>query len=301
MIRLKETITVNADIQTVFDYVADFRFIEQWDSSVSKAVKTTQGPVSTGTAYRLSLRYAGASAQMEYTISVYERPSKVVLEGHGHSFHAVDTIQFSSEETGTRIEYQADIVLEGSGGLREAVLRPLLRAAGKRAMQRLKKGFRRNSRPVVLGQLERFLDKSIVGGAAGFTGFAFAWRRKRWDPQPAFLNGRTVLVTGATSGIGRAAAERFASLGARVALLSRNPAKLEAVRTEIIRDTGNANVVSYAADLSLARDVRRVADKILAREAAVHILVNNAGALFNRPERTGEGIEATMATNLLGP
>lgn len=301
MIRLKETITVNEDIEAVFDYVADFRHIEQWDSSVSKSDKITQGPVSVGTVYRLSLRYAGVSTQMEYTISVYERPSKVVLEGRGDSFRAVDTIQFSSGETGTRIEYQADIMLEGASGWREAVLKPLLRSAGKKAMHRLQKGFRRNNRSVVLGSLEGFLDKSIVGGAAGFTQSAFNWRRKRWNPQPAFLNGRTVVVTGATSGIGRAAAEQFASLGARVALLSRNPAKLEVVRDEITRATGNANVVSYAADLSLTADVRRVANKILAREAAVHVLVNNAGALFNRPELTGEGVEATMATNLLGP
>jgi dehydrogenase/reductase SDR family protein 12 len=110
-----------------------------------------------------------------------------------------------------------------------------------------------------------------------------------------------VVVTGATSGLGRAAASQLADLGARVILVGRDPDKAEATRREIVAATGNDDVAVALADLSLLADVRRLARRLLAEEPRIHVLVNNAGVLLNRRTMTAEGNETTLATNLLAP
>ena len=109
-----------------------------------------------------------------------------------------------------------------------------------------------------------------------------------------------MVVTGATSGLGRAAASQLADLGARVILVGRDPDKAEATRREIVAATGNDNVAVALADLSLLADVRKLAQRLL-KEPRIHVLVNNAGVLLNQRTTTAEGNETTLATNLLAP
>ncbi len=139
--------------------------------------------------------------------------------------------------------------------------------------------------------LDALLDKSVVG----YTALGYRWR-----PHPridADLSGRVALVTGATSGLGRATATELARLGATTIVVGRNPQKTAGVCEEIRRESGNPRVHEEIADLSLMSQVRALADRI---EAPIHILVNNAGVLLPTREETEEGIERTFATNLLG-
>ncbi len=106
-----------------------------------------------------------------------------------------------------------------------------------------------------------------------------------------------MLVTGSTRGIGRAAAEGLASLGASVVIVGRNEERIAAAVDEIASSTG-ADVIGERADLSLMAEVRSLADRLAAR--SIDVLVNNAGALFPERWETAEGIEATFALNLLG-
>jgi NAD(P)-dependent dehydrogenase (short-subunit alcohol dehydrogenase family) len=115
------------------------------------------------------------------------------------------------------------------------------------------------------------------------------------------LAGRTVVVTGATSGLGRVAAERLARLGARVVLVGRDAAKLARAHGEIRSATGNGDLGVEVADLSVLSAVRALADRLLANERQVHVLVNNAGVLENERRTTAEGLEVSLATNLLAP
>jgi NAD(P)-dependent dehydrogenase (short-subunit alcohol dehydrogenase family) len=110
-----------------------------------------------------------------------------------------------------------------------------------------------------------------------------------------------VVVTGATSGLGQAAALQLAELGARVILVGRNRDKAEDTRREIVAATGNDNIAVALADLSLLAEVRKLARKLLKDEPRIHVLVNNAGVLLNQRTTTAEGNEATLATNLLAP
>jgi len=111
---------------------------------------------------------------------------------------------------------------------------------------------------------------------------------------------RTSLVTGATSGIGRAAAFSLAALGHRLILVGRDEKKLIRVAARMRDTCGLSGVAAYRCDLSLVREVRSVADRNRRVHPRIDVLVNNAGARFLEHGRTDERIELTLATNHLG-
>jgi len=115
----------------------------------------------------------------------------------------------------------------------------------------------------------------------------------------ADLGGRTCLVTGASSGIGRATARELARLGARVILAVRSPEKGEATRRDIVEATDNAKVEVMVADLSSQGRIRELARAFRERHPALHALVNSAGVWRERRRESEEGIELTWATNVL--
>jgi NAD(P)-dependent dehydrogenase (short-subunit alcohol dehydrogenase family) len=108
------------------------------------------------------------------------------------------------------------------------------------------------------------------------------------------LKGRTVVVTGASSGIGAAAARRFTERGATVAVVGRSPEKTAAVAEAI---GGQAHLVDY----SRLDDVRRLADELLDRYARIDVLANNAGGVFASRQTTADGHEMTFQVNHLAP
>ena len=145
------------------------------------------------------------------------------------------------------------------------------------------------------------MDRLILPGALGFTRFGYACRKHNWAGEEYTMKGRTVVVTGATSGLGLSAARSLAERGARVVLVGRNPDKAERVRQDVIAACGNENVTVQLADLGLMSEVRKLAARLLESEPAIHVLVNNAAILPAERELTAEGLEQTFATNLLSP
>jgi len=135
--------------------------------------------------------------------------------------------------------------------------------------------------------IDRLLERSVVGS---FSKVGYVLRRRDYEPLPSMEN-QTVIITGATSGLGKAATEKLIELGAKVVVVARNESK--AIELE---------AASYhIGDLSLMADVRRIADEILANHKQVDVLINNAGALFNERAETAEGLEQTFALDLLSP
>lgn len=113
------------------------------------------------------------------------------------------------------------------------------------------------------------------------------------------MQGKVVVITGATSGIGRVGAEQLAGMGARLVLVARDKVRGEAALDRLRqRAPGAAHRVHYA-DLSRIADMKRVAGEIAAGEPRIDVLVNNAGALFGSRRLTADGLELTFATNHL--
>jgi retinol dehydrogenase 12 len=111
------------------------------------------------------------------------------------------------------------------------------------------------------------------------------------------LEGKVFLVTGATEGIGKAAAHEFARRGAVLVLVARSREKGERVVQEIAARSGNEHVELLLGDLSRIADVRAVADRFRASHDRLDVLVNNAGALFLDYRTSDDGLEMTFALN----
>ena len=114
------------------------------------------------------------------------------------------------------------------------------------------------------------------------------------------MHGKTILITGATSGIGLEAAVALARQGARVVLVGRDRARTEAAVAGVKARSGAAEVEHLLCDFSSQADIRRLAQEVLARHGRLDVLINNAGGVNKTRRLTVDGIEATFAVNHLG-
>lgn len=145
------------------------------------------------------------------------------------------------------------------------------------------------------------LEASVVGS---FTRIG-PWVRRHTDHWTTLEDlpgeGRTVLVTGANSGLGYATAAALASTGAAVRLLVRNDLKGRDTRDRIRSRHPDADVGWYVADLTDLARVRDAADEIGRSEDGLDAVVHNAGAMFPERQETPDGIERTIALHVVGP
>jgi NAD(P)-dependent dehydrogenase (short-subunit alcohol dehydrogenase family) len=111
------------------------------------------------------------------------------------------------------------------------------------------------------------------------------------------MTGKTVLITGATNGIGKIAALELARMGAIVCIVARNRSKGQAVLEEITRETNNVQIELFIADLSSMADVRKLAQEFQSKHATLDVLLNNAGAFYSDRKLSADGLEMTFALN----
>jgi len=113
MTKLHERIHTTLPIEDTFAFIADFANSSRWDPGVATSERIDAGPVALGARYDLGVRMRGKVAPMEYRISTFEPPTRVILTGEGSGVFAVDEIKFEKTATGTTIDYTADIRLGG--------------------------------------------------------------------------------------------------------------------------------------------------------------------------------------------
>ncbi|MBV9425129.1 MAG: SDR family oxidoreductase [Solirubrobacterales bacterium] len=118
---------------------------------------------------------------------------------------------------------------------------------------------------------------------------------------PADMRGKTVLVTGATSGLGLATAEALAAQRARIILCARSPERGEAARARLLAAAGDAEVHVVLADLSSRAATLALVDEVLRSFDRLDVLINNAGVDVGRREVTADGLELTFAVNYVAP
>lgn len=149
--------------------------------------------------------------------------------------------------------------------------------------------------------LDTILDRSIV---LGYSRLGYAVRQSSWkrdDPAPGALADRSVVITGANSGLGRAAAARCADLGARVLMLVRDPERGHQAAEDIRADLPRADLVVLRCDVSDPESIRECVDCLRGRADRIDGLIHNAGVLPATRSESATGHELTLATHVLGP
>ena len=115
------------------------------------------------------------------------------------------------------------------------------------------------------------------------------------------LTGNVIVVTGATSGLGYAAAQQFAKNGATLVLVGRGAERNERVVSELIAATGNKSITQVPADMGDLQQVRSLAARLLAEHDRIDVLAHNAGALSAERHLAADGTESTVASQVVGP
>ncbi|XP_053792084.1 dehydrogenase/reductase SDR family member 12 isoform X2 [Vidua chalybeata] len=141
----------------------------------------------------------------------------------------------------------------------------------------------------------------FVKGLREYTRGGYESASRRFNPADVEVDvaGRSFLVTGANSGIGKDTAKEIARRGGTVHLVCRNKERAEVAKEEIVTETGNQNIFLHIVDISNPKEIWKFAEKFQ-NEHKLNVLINNAGCMVNNRELTEDGLEKNFATNTLG-
>ena len=295
---LDETIDVRRPLHEVFAYVSRISRVQEWDPAVARATSQTPGAPAVGSEYQVNMK---SGITLHYTIIELEQDKRMLMTVDSRFFTAREEILFEETGTGTRLRYIARFDFQGPLAAFNRLYPSGLERLGRDAMAGLKEALDDNFEVPQASGLLAAADRLIVPGIWRFTKLGYRESRRRWNAISAYQGDRHALITGATSGLGLAAARRLAEMGARLTLVARSEAKVKAAISELQKQTGNDRIAFEIADLSLMSEVHALCDRMLARGEAIDMLINNAGALFNPRQQTAEGFEKSFALLLLSP
>lgn len=138
MARYVDAIDLPIPIEEAFDYLADFSRTAEWDPGVCQARRLTRGKIRLGSRFEVTVSFLGRRIPLEYRITEFERPSRLVLTGGDSSLRSIDEITFVSRRGGTRVSYEARLELVGIRRLADPALDLLLRRIGRLAVRGLR-------------------------------------------------------------------------------------------------------------------------------------------------------------------
>ncbi len=308
MARYRATVISTRSVGETFDYLADFSHAAEWDPGTATAERLDDGPVGLGSAFRLGVRVAGRVTPLEYRIVAFDRPHRVALLAESGTVRSKDTITITpAADGGAILSYEADLRLKGALSAANGVLPVLFERIGAHGADGLRHVLggppvpteRPQAGPLVARSVDEVLEATVVGSFTSI-GPMLRARTAGWTPPPS-LAGRTVLVTGATSGLGLATACGVARLGARVVLTARGDDRGERAAETVRRAAPGADVSYLLADMGEFDQVRDLASAFLAGNGRLDVLVHNAGALTPDRRTTGSGLELTVASQVAAP
>jgi dehydrogenase/reductase SDR family protein 12 len=297
-ITLDETIEVERPLNEVFAYVSEFSRIEEWDPGVARGHKLTPGAPAVGSEYRIDMK---AGFSLHYTVIEFEPDARMLMTVDSKVFTAREEILFAGTGSGTSVRYIAKFNFPTPLAVANRLYPAGMDKVGKSTMEGLKRALEDDFEPPEASSALAIADKLVVPGLWRFTKLGYRAARRHWNPLSAYLGGQHAIVTGATSGVGEAAATALAELGAEVTLVARSKRKANATARRIRQQTGNEQINVELCDLAIMAEVHQLADRLLAAGRPIDMLINNAGALFNPRQQTKEGLEKSFALLLLSP
>ena len=297
-IQLDETIVVQRPLHEVFAYISEFSRIEEWDPAVARGRRLTEGPLGVGSQFRIDMK---AGFSLRYTVIEWEQDRRLLMTVDSRPFTAREEIFFTRTDSGTQVRYVATFEFVAPLACLLKTFPGVMDRVGKSAMAGMQRALEDRFEPPRAAWSTAVADRLVLPGMLAFTRFGYRAARRHWNPVSAYLRDRHVLITGATSGLGLAAAEVLAARGTELTLVARDRAKARGVARELKRRFGNPRIHVEVADLSLLADVRALVARLLAKGRPIDVLVNNAGALINPREETAEGLEKSFALLLAGP
>ncbi|XP_029380206.1 dehydrogenase/reductase SDR family member 12 isoform X1 [Echeneis naucrates] len=142
----------------------------------------------------------------------------------------------------------------------------------------------------------------FLNGIHHYTRKGYEAASKDFQPQDLDVSvvGRSFMITGANSGIGRAAAMAIAKKGGTVHMVCRNKDKADEARLDIVDKSGNTEVYVHIVDMSETSEVWEFAEAFKKQYPSLNVLINNAGCMVNKREENSQGLEKNFATNTLG-
>ena len=296
---VQRQITVPRAIEDCFRYLVDFSTCEQWDPGVLRATKLTPGKVAEGTRFDIKLNAPVRPISMTYHLDEMQFPERIHLSGTGNGFSVQDRIGLKANgKHSTTITYEAAMQFHWVPVVARRLAVILAERIGDKAMQGLTDSL--IDKVVLPDSITPALgEKLILPAAANFTRRGYAHM-----PHAGLthrMDGKKVVITGPTSGLGLAAASELARLGAKLVLVGRDPAKMSRTVADINSFAGFTEIDVFEADLSLIGNCKRICADIVRQHPSIDVLINNAGALPVTRQETSEGHELSLAINMLTP
>jgi NAD(P)-dependent dehydrogenase (short-subunit alcohol dehydrogenase family) len=300
--RIKKEFTTDQATKRVFDYLSRWATVTEWDPNVVSARMPSEGNPSVGSRFQISRCFGWKRVPMSYVIKRMAPYKFIELEGNGPHFRTVESIRLEDISGSMRLTYEVEVTCERTPYRLTSIFgKHLFGRYTKKAIWRLRTMLSGSSEPPYLTTMTRMADQAILPGLIGFTRIGYSLGKHRRPVASALYSGRTMVLTGGTSGIGKAAARELRCKGAHLVVVGRNADKLNELRQDLDTIQSGGSIETELADLSLMADVRQLAARLIRRYDRIDVLINNAGALFNRYRQTAEGIERTMATDLVSP
>ncbi len=134
MARYIDAVDLPLPIEEAFDFLADFSNTAEWDPGVSSARQLDPGPIRRGTRFEVCVSFLGRQVPLEYRITEFNRPSRLVLVGGDSTLSSVDEITFVPRRGGTRVTYEARVQLKGVRRLADPALNVLFQRIGRVAV-----------------------------------------------------------------------------------------------------------------------------------------------------------------------
>jgi len=306
-----------------FAFMADLDNFAQWDPGVRKATQVAGDGPGIDAAWDLVVKGFVGDMTLRYATTSFEAPESLVVVAESKSLTSVDVIRVrpadaadgaavagslheANATTGSVVSYEAELTMSGVLALADPALELAFNKIGDAAADGLVdalNGIRLDIRTECA--VSEIVDEALeIPVVPSFSRIGFQARKRvtKWADLDSYdLAGKVMLITGGTSGIGRAAAQQLAMMGATVIITGRTASRNQAVVDQLIDATNNPQISQVAADMGEPEDVRRLAEVVLRNHDRLDVLIHNAGALANERAEASTGVESTIASQVVGP